>query len=74
MAARGLDLSVDLVVQVKPPIKMSGNVDVESYVHRSGRTGRAGKSGICITLYAPKTRYAVEDIERAVGNKFEWLG
>jgi ATP-dependent RNA helicase DDX21 len=74
VAARGLDLSVDLVIQVKPPTKMSGNVDVESYVHRSGRTGRAGKSGICITLYSPKSRYAVEDIERAVGNRFEWLG
>lgn len=49
VAARGLDMSVDLVVQVKPPTKMSGKVDVESYVHRSGRTGRAGKSGICIT-------------------------
>jgi ATP-dependent RNA helicase DDX21 len=73
VAARGLDLSVDLVIQVKPPIKLSGNVDVESYVHRSGRTGRAGKSGICITFYGVKTRYAVEDIERAVGNKFEWL-
>lgn len=52
---------------------MSGNVDVENYVHRSGRTGRAGKSGICVTLFAQKTKYAVEDIERSIGNKFEWL-
>ena len=49
VAARGLDLSVELVIQAKPPIKMSGKADVETYVHRSGRTGRAGKSGVCVT-------------------------
>jgi len=49
VAARGLDLSVELVIQAKPPIKLSGNADTESYVHRSGRTGRAGKTGVCVT-------------------------
>eukprot|EP01035_Chromulina_nebulosa_P018680 gene18680-24428_t len=75
VAARGLDLSVELVIQVKPPIKnLSGVPDTENYVHRSGRTGRAGKSGVCVTLYGNNTRYAVQEIERVVGNKFEWLG
>jgi ATP-dependent RNA helicase DDX21 len=49
VAARGLDLSVELVIQSKPPCKPNGKTDVETYVHRSGRTGRAGKTGICIT-------------------------
>eukprot|EP00607_Mallomonas_marina_P007096 CAMPEP_0182435786 /NCGR_PEP_ID=MMETSP1167-20130531/77636_1 /TAXON_ID=2988 /ORGANISM="Mallomonas Sp, Strain CCMP3275" /LENGTH=463 /DNA_ID=CAMNT_0024627195 /DNA_START=150 /DNA_END=1538 /DNA_ORIENTATION=+ len=74
VAARGLDLHVELVIQSKPPIKKSGRADVETYVHRSGRTGRAGKTGICVTLWTPKTKYAVEDIERAVGNKFDYRG
>lgn len=75
VAARGLDLSVELVIQAKPPTRnMSGKADVETYVHRSGRTGRAGKSGICVTLWQPKTRYALEEIEKEIGNKFEWRG
>lgn len=49
VAARGLDLFVDLVINVKPPIRLSGNADTETYVHRSGRTGRAGRSGVCVT-------------------------
>jgi ATP-dependent RNA helicase DDX21 len=53
---------------------MSGKADVETYVHRSGRTGRAGKSGICVTLWQPKTRYALEEIEKEIGNQFEWRG
>ena len=75
VAARGLDLSVEVVIQAKPPVRnMSGKADVETYVHRSGRTGRAGKSGICVTLWQPKTRYALEEIEKEIGNKFEWRG
>jgi len=43
--ARGIDLpDLDLVIQVEPP------QDVESYVHRSGRTGRVGREGTCITF------------------------
>ena len=49
VAARGLDLSVELVIQAKPPCRMNGKTDVETYVHRSGRTGRAGKAGVCVT-------------------------
>ncbi len=74
VAARGLDMTVDLVIQNKPPVTASGRTDVETYVHRSGRTGRAGRKGICVTLFSPKYRFAVKEIEGAVGNKFEWAG
>ena len=74
VAARGLDMSVELVVQVRPPTKgRSTHVDVETYVHRSGRTGRAGRNGICVTLVGPRDRQQIEAIERQTQNNFEWL-
>ena len=46
VAARGLDIpEVDLIVQLEPP------KEIDTYIHRSGRTGRAGKSGVCLTFY-----------------------
>jgi ATP-dependent RNA helicase DDX21 len=58
VAARGLDIpSVDLVVQVEPP------KDTETYIHRSGRTARAGREGTCITFYTIKQKNLVQMIE-----------
>jgi ATP-dependent RNA helicase DDX21 len=52
VASRGLDIpNVDLVIQVEPP------KDAETYIHRSGRTARAGKTGTCITFYTMKHKY-----------------
>jgi len=46
VAARGLDIpEVDLIVQLERP------KEIDTYIHRSGRTGRAGKSGVCLTFY-----------------------
>ena len=74
VAARGLDMIVDLVLQAKPPMRQrSLRPDEDTYVHRSGRTGRAGRKGICVTLYGPRDREAVEQIERFTKNRFEWL-
>jgi ATP-dependent RNA helicase DDX21 len=70
VAARGLDMNVDLVINSEPPRKQSGNADVDTYVHRSGRTGRAGKKGICITLYTQRQLDMIDFIERRIGNKF----
>lgn len=70
VAARGLDMNVDLVINSEPPRKASGNADVDTYVHRSGRTGRAGKKGICITLYTTRQKELLDLIERKIGNKF----
>jgi ATP-dependent RNA helicase DDX21 len=65
VAARGLDIDgVDLVLQTHPP------GDYEKYVHRSGRTGRAGKSGVCVLFYSQRERYMVGLIEHKAGIKF----
>ena len=51
VAARGVDISdVDLVVQVDPP------ADPKSFLHRSGRTARAGKAGDVVTVVLPNQR------------------
>ncbi|GAA0155965.1 RNA helicase [Lithospermum erythrorhizon] len=67
VAARGLDIdNVQLIIQCEPPR------DVEAYIHRSGRTGRAGNTGIAVMLYDPK-RANVTRIEKESGVKFEHL-
>jgi len=59
VAARGLDIEgVDLIIQSSPP------KDYEQYIHRSGRTGRAGKYGISITLYPPRKWGTLKNVER----------
>merc|ERR1719352_1705893 len=68
VAARGLDLpDVNLVVHYDAP------QDTESFLHRSGRTGRAGKTGTCILLY-PRNRTGAQQlkkIEREAGCDFD---
>ncbi len=69
VAARGLDITgVELVVQVEPPN------EAETYIHRSGRTGRANTSGVSITMVAKKKEYMIPIIERKGGFKFERIG
>jgi len=69
VASRGLDIpNIDLVIQLEPP------KEVETYIHRSGRTARAGNSGTCITFYAAKTKHLIEDIERTAGVKLQRVG
>jgi ATP-dependent RNA helicase DDX21 len=54
VASRGLDIpNIDLVIQLEPP------KEVESYIHRSGRTARAGKEGTSITFFTKKTQYLI---------------
>ena len=62
IAARGIDVdNISHVVNFELP-----HVP-ESYVHRIGRTARAGKSGIAVTLCAPEERGLLRDIERLTG-------
>lgn len=66
VASRGLDIpNVELVIQLEPP------KDTESYIHRSGRTARAGRSGTCITFYTRKNEEFVDRIEQMAGIKLE---
>ncbi len=66
VAARGLD--VDDLTHV---INYGLPDDVESYTHRSGRTGRAGKTGISISICHVKEKGKIREIERIINKKFE---
>ncbi len=46
--------------------------NVESYVHRIGRTGRAGKEGLAISLIHPLDKRKLKEIERHIRQKLEW--
>ena len=60
VAARGLDVErISHVVNYDIP------TDTESYVHRIGRTGRAGRTGDAISFVTPKERWLVRAIEKA---------
>ncbi|KAM6089878.1 nucleolar RNA helicase 2-like isoform 2-T2 [Theristicus caerulescens] len=69
VAARGLDIpEVDLVIQCSPP------KDVDSYIHRSGRTGRAGRTGICICLFQRREEDLLKQVEHKAGITFKRVG
>jgi ATP-dependent RNA helicase DeaD len=59
VAARGIDVTgITHVINYELPD------DVEVYTHRSGRTGRAGKSGISVSIVTPKETYRLRQIEK----------
>ena len=65
VAARGIDIpETDLIIQLSPP------KDNDTYVHRSGRTARAGKIGTCVTFYTSNREYRIKEIERSTNIKF----
>jgi len=62
VAARGIHVdSVDLVMQIDPP------ADHKDYTHRAGRTARAGKAGMVVTLVLPHQRKTVDRIFEGAG-------
>ena len=65
VAARGLD--VDDLTHV---INYGLPEDIESYTHRSGRTGRAGKKGTSISIIHTREKHKVRNIEKIIGKKF----
>lgn len=66
VAARGLDL--DRITHV---VNFDLPNDSESFVHRIGRTGRAGRTGEAILLLTPRERYVLRRLEHAVGGRIE---
>lgn len=66
VAARGLD--VDDLTHV---INYGLPDEIESYTHRRGRTGRAGKTGISISICHVKEKGKIRAIERVINKKFE---
>lgn len=67
VAARGLD--VDNLTHV---INYNLPEDVESYTHRSGRTGRAGKEGISVAIIHSREKGKLRRIESSLKKKFEY--
>ncbi|MEK2690789.1 ATP-dependent RNA helicase DbpA [Bdellovibrio sp. GT3] len=66
VAARGLDIeNLELVINYDFPLQP------ETYVHRIGRTGRAGKSGVAVTLISARDTLKLIEIEQITGRKFQ---
>ena len=65
VAARGIDVKdITHVINYELPD------DPEVYTHRSGRTGRAGKSGVCVSIVTQREVYRLRQIEKLINNKF----
>ena len=66
VAARGLDVNnLSHIINYNLPD------DIDTYVHRSGRTGRADKTGICISLVHQKEKHKIKAIEKQLGQPME---
>lgn len=64
IVARGIDINdITLVINYDVPR------DAEDYVHRIGRTARAGRNGRAVTLVGEKDRYALRNIEQLLGKE-----
>jgi ATP-dependent RNA helicase DeaD len=67
VAARGLDIAdVSHVLNYHIPF------DSDSYVHRVGRTGRAGKKGVAVTLVTPEEYRGLANIKKATGSEITY--
>lgn len=69
VAARGLDIP-----EVSHVLNYDVPVHPEDYVHRIGRTGRAGRKGYAATLVTPKDSRAIAAIQKLVRKDIDWLG
>lgn len=66
VAARGLD-----VTDLTHIINYNLPDESETYIHRSGRTGRAGKAGVCMTIIHSREKNKIKMIEKKIGKEFE---
>ncbi|MDP2179648.1 MAG: DEAD/DEAH box helicase [Methylicorpusculum sp.] len=69
VAARGLD-----VERISHVINYDIPYDTEAYIHRIGRTGRAGRTGDAILFVSPRERRLLSNIEKATRQKVEEMG
>lgn len=68
VAARGIDVEgITHVINYELPD------DIEVYTHRSGRTARAGKSGICISICHVRETYKIKQLEKMTNARFNRL-
>ena len=67
VAARGLDIP-----DVSHVINYDAPHHAEDYVHRIGRTGRAGKTGVALTIVSRADQKAIDEIEKLIARKIEW--
>ena len=70
VAARGLDIpELNYVINLELPFV------AEDYVHRIGRTGRAGKKGLAITLFSPEDALLLEEVEAVLDQRLpqQWF-
>ncbi len=67
VAARGLDIP-----DVSHIINYDAPHHAEDYVHRIGRTGRAGKSGVALTIATRLDSKAIAEIEKLIARKIDW--
>ncbi len=65
VAARGLDVN-----DLTHVINYAMPDDTESYTHRSGRTGRAGKKGTSIAIIHSRERHKIREVEKTIGKEF----
>ncbi len=66
VAARGLDVN-DLTHVINYGLPD----DIATYTHRSGRTGRAGKTGVSVSIVHSREKGKIKDIEKRIGKQFE---
>lgn len=67
--SRGIDIDqVTIVVNFDLPVDKNGDADCETYLHRIGRTGRFGKSGLAVNLVdSPQSMAILKEIEKHFG-------
>ena len=70
----GLHFILAMTLMVKNSLTFSCIQDVESYIHRSGRTGRAGRTGVSILFYMSQQEHMIPLVEKKAGVQFQRIG
>ena len=68
VAARGLDIK-----ELEAVINFDLAIDPQDYIHRVGRTGRAGEKGLAFSLFVEQERYKIEEVEELQNLKHDTL-